>query len=119
MDNKPADWAIESVKFVDVSVIGRGPSALEAGLYEVVLTSGKVRRNIMQLATFDALQLMALRTGIQASEMARHEVMRLVVEEFVALRLHNGWNPRMLCRDLDAQDVDFLLEYSDGLKGLW
>jgi hypothetical protein len=100
---------------VDLSVIDPAPSAIRSvALYEVVLTSGKMRKNIMQLATLDALQLIALRPGIQASEMAR-DVMRLAIQEFVALRMCNGW--RMLCRDLHAQDADFLLEYSDGLKG--
>ena len=118
MDNKPADWAVESVKFVDHSVIDPAPSAVRSvALYEVVLTSGKMRKNVMQFATLDALQLIALRTGIQSSELARHEVVRLAIEEFVALRLCNGWSPRMPCRDLDAQDADFLLEYSAGLKG--
>lgn len=118
MNNKPAEWEVESVKFIDLSVIGRAPSAVRSvALYEVVLTSRKMRKNVMQLATLDALQLIALRAGIPESEMARHEAMQLAIEEFVALRLSNGWNPRMPCRDLDAQDVDFLLECSDGLKG--
>jgi hypothetical protein len=102
MSSRSEQWIVKSVDFSDIS--GRAGE-----YYRVVLTSGSVRCPISLFVTEGALGMIAHKSGLLYSGIARQEIVLDVVSEFVCALLRTGWDPmKTPPRELEANAAEYL-----------
>jgi hypothetical protein len=121
MSSEPEQWIVKTVAFSDVS--GRAGE-----YYCVVLTSGSTRCPVSVFVTEGALDMIAHKSGLLYSGIARQRIVLDVVSEFVRTLLRTGWDPmKTPPRELEASAAEYLflhgrmevraaLPYSDGTQ---
>lgn len=100
--SKPEEWIVKTADFSDIS--GRAGE-----YYRVVLASGSTRFPTSVFVTEGALGMIAHKSGLLDSGIARQEIVLDVVSEFVRMLLRTGWDPtKTPPRELEASAAEYI-----------